>query len=94
MTTSLRIKRQYAEWLEDAVDVLVLHGNPTDVELEEAFDDIYAAAFKGREVRDAQDVTIPTAGGHTRLRVAFAWTDENKSDLEGIDDEIEIERNP
>lgn len=89
----ITIKRDFAEWRQDAINVPVPDDVPDD-DLEdwarENYDELFGQAFINNSARESGIVAdIEAAGGDTGPQML--WMDEHIGEVMGMDDEYTIE---
>lgn len=87
------IKRRFAEWRQDAIDVPIPDDVPDD-EIDEwavaNYDDLFGLAFQNHSARESGIVAdIEAHGGDTGPQML--WMDEFVVECEGADDEYVVE---
>lgn len=87
------IKRHFAEWREDAINVPVPDDVPDD-EINgwaiENYDELFGLAFDNQQARLTEDsATIEEHGGDTGPQLL--WTDENPTPVMSMDDDYEVD---
>lgn len=90
--STVRITRKYAEWMEDAISVVVPDISPvTDDDLRDNFDELYGAAMSGG-TGNTQIVAIDCADGSSAsVEVYLDWEDEHRMGLDFPEEELELE---